>query len=253
MKYTGTIKDEQGKAHTLNLDLLPITVQPPVEPEPEPEPEQPTTTDAPLSYNDGRFSGNATAPSTKIPNGGTLSNKTITDTGQIASIVTGSGATIKNCRVKSREGIRIGGGGNFLIDGCYIEVNGSGNDHADGLQAYSPGSKGVIKVRNTTFKTGTTAVNTGFFIADNWTGTIDWENVVIWGGPYGAKIHPDVGGDNIIRFKNVFVVGPFTWGGLLIDERTLGGHVNKIELWENVRNATIVDGKLIPGTVIPRP
>lgn len=261
MSLSGTLKDvNDGSSYSVTISpvvttLPPVVAEPaPVVAEPPPAVEPPVASGAiPLTYTDGRFSKNSVASSTTVASGGTISNKSITDTGQTASIVTRGPATIDNVRIKSREGVRVGGGGTVTIQNSYIEVNGAGDDHADGLQAYSPGSKGVITVRNSTFKTGTTAVNAGFFIADNWTGTIDFDNVVIWGGPYGLKIHPDVGGDNIIRFKNVYVVGPFTWGGLWVDERTIGGHKNIIQQWGNVREATIKDGKLVPGNLIPKP
>jgi hypothetical protein len=253
MKYTGTIKDEQGKSHTLNLDLLPITTtEPAPQPEPQPQPEETATSSIPLSYNDARFKNNTTAPSTTIASGGTLLNKTITDTGHTASIVTRSGATIKNCRVNSREGVRIGGGGDFLIDGCYLEATGQGDDHADTIQTYSPGSKGSLKIRNTAIVAHNQAATAGLFVADRWSGEVDLENVVFIGGPYGCRIHPD-GGDIRVRFKNVFFVGPFGYDDCWVDTRTLNGTRNIVELWENVRSATIVDGKLVPGTVIPRP
>ena len=261
MSLSGTLKDiNDGRSYSVTISpvVAPappvVTETPPVVVEPPPVVEPPVASGTiPLAYTAVQFSGNAVASSTTVASGGTIKNKTITDTGQTASIVTRGSAAIDNVRIKSREGVRVGGGGTVTIQNSYIEVNGSGDDHADGLQAYSPGSKGVITVRNTTFKTGTTAVNAGFFIADNWTGTIDFDNVVIWGGPYGLRIHPDVGGDNIIKFKNVFVVGPFTWGGLWVDERTIGGHKNVIQQWDNVREATIKDGKLVPGNLIPKP
>ena len=259
MSLSGTLKDiNDGSSYAVTISPVvapapvPVTEPAPI-PAPDPVAEPVASSTIPLTYTALQFSGNAVASSTTVASGGTIKNKTITDTGQTASIVTRGSAAIDNVRIKSREGVRVGGGGTVTIQNSYIEVNGAGDDHADGLQAYSPGSKGVITVRNSTFKTGTTAVNAGFFIADNWTGTIDFDNVVIWGGPYGLKIHPDVGGDNIIKFKNVFVVGPFTWGGLWVDERTIGGHKNIIQQWENVREATIVDGKLVPGKLIPKP
>lgn len=250
---TVTAQDSAGKSYTVTVSVEPVVVAPPPPVEPPPPPPAPTSS-IPLSWNAAQFASNTSASSTNISNGGTLANKSITDTGSTASIVTGNGATITNCRVNSREAVRIGGGGSFLIDGCYIETTGTGADHADGIQAYSPGSRGVLKITNTTIKSHTSAATAGLFIADNWTGTIDLENVVVWGGPYGVRIHPDTGGDNIVRLKNVFVVGPFGYDGLWIDERVLGGHKNIIQLWDNVREATIdVNGQLVPGNLIPKP
>lgn len=246
-------KAEDGKYYDLSVSMTEVSAPAtPVEPGDTQEPEQPTTpAGIPLSYNDSRFSGNTTSPSTKVANGGTLTNKSITDTGHTASIVTGNGATIKNCRVNSREGVRIGGGGSFLIEGCYLEATGSGDDHADTIQTYSPGSRGTLRIKDTAIVAHNQAATAGLFVADNWTGTIELENVVFKGGPFGCRIHPDVGGNNTLRFKNVFFVGPFGYRPLYLSDA--GGNRNVIDVWENVRNATIVDGKLIPGTAIPKP
>ncbi len=207
----------------------------------------------PLKYNDARFSGNAASSAVTITAGGALSNKSITETGSIASIVMGDGGIIQTCRVNSRECVRISGSGSFLIDNCYLEALGVGEDHADGIQAYSPGSRGVLRVSNTAIVTHSVAANVGLFIADNWTGTLDLENVAFIGGGvnYGLRVHPDTGGDNIIKLKNVFFVPPFRYAPYLFGD--YGRHKNFIQLWDNVRKATIVDGVLIPGLVFPKP
>jgi hypothetical protein len=208
----------------------------------------------PLSYDDARFSGNAASNAVTIAPGRTLSNKSITETGSIASILmTGDGGIIQTCRVNSRECVRIGGSGSFLIDNCYLEALGVEEDHADGIQAYSPGSRGTLRVSNTAIVTHSVAANVGLFIADNWTGTIDLENVAFIGGGvnYGLRVHPDTGGDNIIKLKNVFFVPPFQYAPYLFGD--YGRHKNFIQLWDNVRKATIVDGALIPGLVFPKP
>jgi hypothetical protein len=207
----------------------------------------------PLSYNDARFSGNVASNAVMIAAGRMLSNKSITETGGIASILMPGGGIVQTCRVDSRECVRIGGSGSFLIDNCYLEALGSGSDHADVIQAYSPGSRGTLRVSNTAIVTHNVAANVGLFIADNWTGTIDLENVSFIGGGvnYGLRVHPDAGGDNIIKLKNVFFVPPFKYGPYLIGD--YGGRKNIIQLWENVRNATIVNGALVPGSVIAKP
>ena len=51
--------------------------------------------------------------------------------------------------------------------------------------------------------------------------------------------------------RNVYFVGPFGYGPYLFSD--VAGHRNIFELWENVCNATIVNGKLVPGTPIPKP
>jgi hypothetical protein len=50
--------------------------------------------------------------------------------------------------------------------------------------------------------------------------------------------------------KNVFFVGPFGWRPF--DLRDAGGKV-VVKQWENVCEATIKDGKLVPGKQIARP
>lgn len=268
IKTSVVFTDDAGKVtnfdypvQSVYLSAPPVT-PPPAEPpppvvvEPPPPPPPAPTSTIPLSWDDARFAANTTASSTKIANGGTLKNKTITDTGQVASIVTGNGATIQNCRIKSREGIRVGGGGNFLIDGCYIEAIGVGDDHADGIQAYAPGGRGDIKILNSTIKCGGSAT-AGLFIADNWTDepdaepTVDLDNVVFLEGPFGLRLHADVGGDINVSLKDVYFIGPFTYKPFYF--LNYGGHKVVIKKWENVRAATLANGGLVPGNLIPKP
>ena len=185
MKLTGTLKNEKGENVTTVLDVtMPTTTTPPTtepppvvtEPPPTTEPAPITTPTAgtpPLVYTDTRFNSNAASSSITLQRGTSVEAKSITDTGHTASIIMLGNNTMKRCRIKSREGVRVAGSGDFNIVDSYIEVNGTGTDHADGLQAYAPGSRGRIIVRNSTFKCGLDAATAGFFIADNWTGTID--------------------------------------------------------------------------------
>jgi hypothetical protein len=219
--------------------------EPPINPEP-PEGDS----DIPLTWNDARFSGNAQSGATTIGGGQTISKKSITETGHTASIIS-QGGTIDTCRVNSREGVRIASSGTHTIKNSYLEATGTGDDHADTIQAYAPGSKGKIVVSNSSIVAHTQAATAGFFIADNWTGTVEFTDVVFQGGPYGCRIHPDTGGDNILKFRNVFFVGPFGYGPMLFSN--YGGHKNVFEVWENVRHATIVNGELVPGNVINKP
>jgi hypothetical protein len=206
----------------------------------------------PLTYNDPRFNGNTNSNAVSLSKGQTCSQKSITDSGGIASILMNGNNTVDTCRVNSRESVRVGGAGTFTITNCYLEAHGQGSDHADVIQAYAPGSRGTITVRNSRIVLGTTAANNcGLFVADNWTGTIDLQDVVFSGGNYGLRCHPDAGGDNIIKLKNVFFVPPFTYGEYLIGD--YGRHKNIIQLWDNVRNATIVNGALVPSSVIRKP
>ena len=222
-------------------------VDPPIEPPVEPPGE---TGNIPLTWDDDLFSGNATSGATTVAKGATIANKSITDTGHTASIIS-QGGTIDTCRVNSREGVRVASGGTHTIRDSYLEATGTGDVHADTVQAYAPGSRGKVVVSNTSIVAHNQAATAGFFVADNWTGTFEFTDVVFNGGPFGCRIHPDTGGDNIIKFRNVFFVGPF--GYAPYEFGNYGGHRNVFEVWENVRHATIQNGQLVPGNTIPKP
>ena len=167
--------------------------------------------------------------------------------------------SLQRCRVKSREAVRIAGGGTFTIDGCWLEAIGIGNDHADCIQCYSPGDVGTLHIKNTTIRAYKTSDLTppqigsqGLFVADNWTGTVICENVVFWGaGNYACQIFPDTGGDMHISFQDVFFVGPFQYGPYNI--HGAGGHRIVVDRWDRVCNATIAGGKIIEGSPIAAP
>lgn len=211
----------------------------------------------PLTFNDAMFAGVVNSGSISIPNGGSLSYKSITDSGGIASVLTNGAASIDHVRINSREGLRIGGNGTVRVDSSWIETNGLGDDHADSIQAYSPGSRGTLWITNSTiraYRDGEVAGkigSVGTFVADNWTGSVTLENVVYWGGQFGMRLHADTGGDILISFKDVYFVGPFA-----VDPFSFldyGGHRCVVTKWENVRNATIVNGALVPGALISSP
>ncbi len=206
--------------------------------------------DIPLSWSNSLFSDNVNSGSVTIPDGGTLSNVSITETGSTASVVLRGDATLDDVRVNSREGVRIGGGGDIVINNSYIETTGTGSDHADGIQAYSPGSTGNVTISNSTIVSHNSAATAGMFIADNYGGTVTLDNVVFEGGPFGLRIHADPGSTINVALKDVFFVGPFAWAPLLIEE---SGGVLNITQWDNVRYATIVNGELVPGALIQPP
>ena len=106
----------------------------------------------PLSWNDPLLSGVTSSGSVMLRNGGTLSYKSIVDNSGDPSVTTvgGGSFTIDHVRIDSREGIRIAGGGDITISNSYIETAGIGDDHADGIQAYAPGSTGNVTITNTT-------------------------------------------------------------------------------------------------------
>ncbi len=210
----------------------------------------PPSGDIPLTYNDARFSGN-TNSNAITQSGGTISFKSITDSGAIASIVNSGGTTIiDTCRVNSREAVRVTSG--VDIRNSYLETLGQGDDHADTIQAYSPGETGaVIICTNTAIVAHTVAATAGLFIADDWSGTLTLNNVCFIGGPYGLRVHSDPGCTVNLDLLDVFFVGPFGAGATLISE--IGNGVINVNRWTNVRNATIVDGVIVPGSSISSP
>ena len=85
----------------------------------------------------------------------------------------------------------MAGGGDITISNSYIETTGQGSDHADGIQAYAPGSTGNVTITNTTIVAHNTAATAGMFIADDYSGTFTFDNVVFQGGPFGLRIAAD--------------------------------------------------------------
>lgn len=210
-----------------------------------------TTSTIPLSFDDPIFTNMTTSGDVQIPDGGTLSNRSITGPTPSASITAIGAATITKCRVDSQEAVRVGGSGLVRIEQSWLEAEGIPGDHADVIQAYAPGSTGTIHVTNSTIRAYNQDATAGLFVADNWTGTVRLENVVFWGGPFGLRLHSDVGGDLHVYLKDVYFVGPFLYEPYLISGQ--GGTSVIIHQWENVRNATIVNGELVPGAAIPAP
>ena len=164
----------------------------------------------------------------------------------------GNGDSVHYCRIQAEEALRLGNdAGNHLIEWCYIEAQGlDPDDHADSIQGYdsSPGGNGTTTLRNTTLVIG--GYSTGaYFPADGWSGNHIFENVLViglengGGGQRGVHIPIDGGGN--VSFNGVYIVGYFPIGDLIIDRPILQ--------WENVFEATIVDGELIVGDPIPEP
>ena len=207
----------------------------------------------PLSWNDPLFSGVTNSGSVTLRNGGTLSNTSITDSGLIASVVLDDGSTtLDHVRINSEEGVRIGGSGNITISNSYIETTGLAGDHADGIQAYDPGGTGNVTITNTTIVSHDSNATSGMFIADGYSGTFTFNNVVFEGGPYALRIAADAGAghDDYVSLTNVYFVGPFEYGAFLFQEVNANIHITQ---WNNVRYATIVNGVLVPGALIADP
>ena len=135
--------------------------------------------------------------------------------------------------------MRIGGSGDITISNSYIETTGQGSDHADGIQAYAPGSTGNVTVTNTMIVSHSTAATAGMFIADGYSGTFTFDNVVFQGGPYGLRIAADTD-DIYVSMKDVYFIDT----KFLFEEVNANIHFTH---WENVRSATIVNGELVPG------
>ncbi len=106
----------------------------------------------PMSWDDSRFASNTAGSGSTVTNA-IYDNKDWNDNPSYTSGVPcflweGDGTdvlTMSECRVDFREGPRIGAGSTpratLDIDQCFINCVGKTGDHADGLQAYSPGGR----------------------------------------------------------------------------------------------------------------
>ena len=176
--------------------------------------------------------------------------------------------TIDKAVIDAREGPRIAPGSGYRatlnISDSFINCVGKGDDHADGIQAYDPGGIGLVDIKRTCFRSygdaearskyGSGFIGScGFFWADAMEGEVRLTDVVFWGGGRGLAIYADAGGDTRVSLKNVyFVPGPNGWEGFDFDIRATGGKLT-IDAWENVCEATIVNGVLVTGKQIPKP
>jgi hypothetical protein len=224
-------------------------VEPPVEPPIEPPAETGTI---PITFNDPMFSGMTERTSKLTLNSGqNLTKTSIKEQSGDPSILCHGNNKITTCRVQSRECIRITDNA-LTVDGCYLEAKGSGSDHADTLQAYSPGARGAsVTLKNTHVRAFNQSATAGYFTADNWGGTIIHNNVIYQGGPYGLRVISDPGCHIDVDLENVFFVGPFQYGKFAFQE--YNGGTLTIRKWVNVRDATIQNGKLVPGNPINKP
>jgi hypothetical protein len=239
-------------AHVEVASVTPLSsTEPPVEPPIEPPVEPPAETGTiPMSFNDPMFDDMTEKTSCMtLSTGQNLSNHSIKENSGNPTVVSHGNNKITKLRVKSRECIRITDG-DLTIENAYLEAQGTGDDHADTLQAYSPHANGNVTLRNTHVRAFNEAATAGYFSADYWGGTITCENVIFQGGPYGFRVHADTGASLDISMKDVFFVGPFGYDAFLIGP--YGGTVT-IHQWENVCHATIQNGKLVPGAAINKP
>jgi hypothetical protein len=220
--------------------------QPEPTPTPAPAPAQ-ISSGPPLTFNDSRFANAVSIGAQVLSNGSTVSDRSITVDGGAASILCNGSCTLNRVRVNSSEAIRITSG-TILIQDSYLEATGKGDDHADVIQAYAPGSSGSLILRNTSIVAHNTAATAGIFIADAWkSDLVDLENVMFSGGPYGFRMHADGYAGAHLRMKNVCFVGPFMYGMYIIDS------IVTIDEWTNVNECVIQNGKLVITKAIPRP
>lgn len=206
----------------------------------------------PMSFNDPMFSAMTNYGGLVVLTSGVnLSRLSCVSSGDASTITLKGNNTVEYCRVDSREAVRLESTG--TINKCYLEATGivELGDHADTVQVYSPGQVGGdLTIQNSQLVAHLTAATANFFCSDTWTGSITLQNVIINGGPYGARIDAD--NRNVsVSFEDVSFVGPFGTATHLIQD--VGTGVYTITKWENVRNATIVNNELILGTLIPSP
>jgi hypothetical protein len=207
--------------------------------------------DIPLAFNDSMFTGmtELTAPLT-LANAQNLTRTSIQESSGNPTITSIGNNIVSYCRLISREGVRITDNA-LSLDHCYLETEGIVADHADSIQAYSPGSRnGVVLINNTHIKAGIIGQNAGMFIADNWGGSVGFKDTIVRGGPYGLRLIADFGVLNL-SFENVYFVPPFSALPFSFEVANGGSYV--ITKWVNVRSASILNGKLIPGDTIPQP
>jgi hypothetical protein len=220
----------------------------------EPPIDPPSDSLIPMSFDDPMFTGmtELTAALT-LSTGQNLTRRSIEEYSGDPSISCTSNNTISYCRVQSREAVRITG--SATMHHCYFEATGVEPDHADVVQHYSEYETGaVVVVQNCHIRAHTVAATAGYFIADWWSGSVSFENVIFQSGPHGTKIHSDTGCHLDLSFKNCFYVGPFSnpYDNVAFIFGEYGGTITFLK-WENVRHATIVDGVLVPGALIPQP
>lgn len=217
-----------------------------------PPPDTSSGTYIPLSWNDPIFAQvvERTSPLELGP-GQSASNVSVVLDYSYSVVVGAGSVSFDRIRGRGREGYR-GGSGEQYLSNMYIEAYGRENDHADGLQIYSPGANGRITLRNSTLKTGGEAgtPNSAYWSANDWRGAHVLENVFLSGGVYALRIPGD--GGTSVSLKNVYIEkDSYIFGDVLFD--LVNGIRPAIVRWENVRLATIENGVLVPGAAIAQP
>lgn len=221
---------------------------------PKPTPPVAATT-WPLGWDDPRFANNVNSGrKTGLDSGQVVENVTIVDqSGEPA--VLGSNYTLRNSRIRAREGVRVSGSP-ITVDGTYIEVSGVSPDHADGIQCFygwkSVGGK--VVVRNTFVKVTPagsgdyTPNNGGIFFADYCAADLTLENVKVDGdgASNGAIWLPCNGNDKgVSRLTARNVEVSTTNNRQLLSIAPGSGSCVEIVEWTNVHRPD--------GTQVPRP
>lgn len=237
-------------------------------------------TSIPMALTDARFSGNTAGTNGQTIVSGSLANKTwsqnptYTD-GTPAMNWTGLVGTdtlnMSQCAIDWREGPRIAAdAGNLNIDQCFFNCVGKTGDHADGIQAFSPGGTAQVTITNTCFRSYTDAeaiskYGAGFigsdavFWADSFQGKISFNNCLFWGGARGVSINADVGTTHVSMVNCFFAMSPnqvpYSFAGAggygYLIQPTGGTLV--IDAWSGNFDATISGTTITPVNSIPNP
>lgn len=210
-------------------------------------------TTIPMSFNSPIFTNmRELTAAVSLPNGQNLSNRSIVDDDvATAAIICNGNNILDKCRVQANEAVRLTAG-TVVMNQCYFEAQTDNPEaHADTIQTYLPSGTGDFTLQNSYIKAYLTFATANWFTADDWSGTIRFNNVVVDGGPYGIRINIDPGQHIDLYLKDVYLVGPFGFDDILLQHVDDGSSF--IHQWENVREATIEDGVLVPGDMIPAP
>ncbi|MFZ1735838.1 MAG: fibronectin type III domain-containing protein [Candidatus Moraniibacteriota bacterium] len=187
-----------------------------------------------------------------FPMRGTVSYKSIAgggDDNSLASVFFTYSGSMDHVRINSREGVRCASG-NITIDHSWIENQGLTGDYSDGLQCYSSALSGVVTVTNTTFYIHPNS-HTSYFSADDWRREYHFQKVLFWGtgGQFGLRIPYD--GGSKVYLNDVYFVN--NYANVAIQFDAVSGQNLQIAQWDNVRWATVSNGVLVPGSLIPCP
>lgn len=231
------VSAQSPPAPPTNLRIVTGTTPPPPPPPPPPNPGG----SYPASWNDPIFANVVPRSQNSYDMSGTYQDfEVITTSGE--PVVGCQGFTARRFRARGREGIRVCGS-NVLVEDFYLDITGSGSDHADGVQGYGGG--GQTNMKNVVLRRGNIVVrgaaNAGIFFADGAGVDLTLEDIRVDAqAPNGAIFIANVTGDQGCRsltFRNVTVNPSVRFIGL-----TASNGCNIIE-WTNVK---YFDGRPVP-------